>query len=394
MTGLITVLIADDDREFREALEDLIGGEPELELVGSARDAGEAIEMAVRLRPAIALIDVKMPAGGGARAASGIRERSPRTRIVAYSAYDERAIVLDMVRAGATSYLLKGAPASEVVSTIIRAAQGEGVLSPEITLGVVDALAEHMGRSERQRAAFNERAARIRHTIDGQRFSSVFQPIVDLNAGEAAGVEALSRFYDEPLQGPDRWFAEAEGVGLLSELELAAARSAVKRLTDAPHRGFMSLNFSPETLPRCRPLVVEAGGAHVVIEITEHAAIDDYDALRADVQALRAQGARLAVDDAGAGFASLRHTLQLTPDFIKLDISLTRGIDQDRSKRALAAGLIGFANELDADIIAEGIETEGEMETLRALGVRFGQGYYLGAPGELPLESDHFPAER
>ena len=217
MTAVITVLIADDDREVREALEDLIGCEPELELVGSARDAGEAIEMAARVQPAIAVIDVKMPAGGGPRAARGIRECSPQTRIVAYSAYDDRAIVLDMVRAGATSYLLKGAPASEVVSNIIRAARGEGVLSPEITLGVVDELAERMERSDRERTAFDQLSARIRRTIDGQRFSSVFQPIVDLNAGEAAGVEALSRFYDEPLRGPDRWFAEAGDVGLLTE---------------------------------------------------------------------------------------------------------------------------------------------------------------------------------
>jgi EAL domain-containing protein (putative c-di-GMP-specific phosphodiesterase class I) len=115
-------------------------------------------------------------------------------------------------------------------------------------------------------------------------------------------------------------------------------------------------------------------------------AIDDYDTLRLWLDALGDRGVRLTVDDAGAGFASLRHTLQLSPDFIKLDISLIRGIDADRRRQALATGLIGFADELGAAIIAEGIETQAELETLRNLGVRYGQGYFLANPGPLPQQ--------
>lgn len=378
---LATVLVADDDPLFRSALADLLSSEPGIELVGVATEAGEAIELARSKKPTVAVIDVRMPGGGGARAARGIVECSPETKIVAYSAYADRSIVLDMLRAGATSYLLKGAPAAVVVSTVLRAAQGEAVLSPEIAGGVVEELAGHMVRREREQEIERRLTDRIRQTIDERRFVCVFQPIIDLETKDQVGMEALSRFSGEPLQGPDRWFADAERAGLRVELELATAGAAVERLPDVADGGFLSINLSPVSLPSCRSLLSNGVSGRLVVEITEHAAIDDYDALSPHVATLRADGTRLAVDDAGAGFASLRHTLQLTPDFIKLDISLTRGIDTDRSRRALAAGLIGFAHELGAEIIAEGIETRDELEALRTLGVRYGQGYYIAAPG-------------
>ncbi len=380
-----SVLIADDDPLFRGALADLISSEPELELVASAADAHEAIELAAATQPAAAVIDVRMPGGGGARAARGIAELSPDTRIVACSAYDDRGIVLDMLRAGATSYLLKGCPADEIVSTIVHAATGEAVLSPEITGGVLDELATHVEQRDRAREKERVLNGRIRQTLEERKYRLVFQPIVELATGAVVGVEALSRFFGEPLQGPERWFADAEHAGLRIDLELATARAALTFLTNLNRSAFMSINLSPATLPRCDALLRKAGAHRLVVEITEHAAVDDYDALSPHVHRLKADGARLAVDDTGAGFASLRHVLQLAPDFLKLDISLTHGIDRDRGRRALAAALVGFAREIDSEIIAEGIETQEELETLRGIQVRYGQGYYLGGPG--PLES-------
>ena len=121
----------------------------------------------------------------------------------------------------------------------------------------------------------------------------------------------------------------------------------------------------------------------LVVEITEHSAIDDYSVLTPVLAALRALGIRIAVDDASAGFASLRHALQLEPDSIKLDVSLTKGIDHDRKRRTLAAGMISFAAELGAEIVAEGIEEDAELATLRELGVTYGQGYLIGRPAPL-----------
>jgi len=135
--------------------------------------------------------------------------------------------------------------------------------------------------------------------------------------------------------------------------------------------------------PRLLDAVGDAPLRRIMIEITEHEPVEDYDALANALAELRARGARIAIDDAGAGFASLRHTLLLSPDTIKLDISLTRGIDADRGKRALARALISFAEEMRMDIVAEGIETERELETLLGLGAQLGQGFFLARPRRL-----------
>jgi len=118
----------------------------------------------------------------------------------------------------------------------------------------------------------------------------------------------------------------------------------------------------------------------VVVEVTEHAPIDDYVAVREHLDDLADLGIRLAVDDAGAGYASLRHILKLRPDVIKLDISLTRNLHEEPHQRALAAAPVAFAHEIDATIVAEGVEGPEELAALRELGVRFAQGYHFARP--------------
>ena len=139
--------------------------------------------------------------------------------------------------------------------------------------------------------------------------------------------------------------------------------------------------------PRFLEAIGDAPVERLVIELTEHERVEDYDSLGEALGRWRARGGRLAVDDAGAGFASLRHTLRLQPDIIKLDITLTRDIDRERAKRALASALISFAEEMGMTIVAEGIETQSELDALLALGVRYGQGFFLARPGPLPLGS-------
>ncbi len=316
-----TVIIADDDPAFLEALADLVASMPELELVGAATDAEEAIKLASDLHPAAAVIDVRMPRGGGPHAARGILECSPETMVIAHSAYDDRGIVRDMLRAGATGYLVKGAPADEVIEKLLHVARGEAVLSPEVARGVVDELTLQMEQHDHEREARETLRTRIQDTIDRRRFRCVFQPIVDLSSGQAVGVEALSRFSGEPPQAPDRWFADARRANLGLELELAIAGAALEEIGSLPEGAFLSVNLSPDSLDSASPLVADAGPGRLVIEVTEHAVIDDYEALRPHIAKLRAAGGRLAVDDAGAGFASLRHTLQLAPEFLKLDVS-------------------------------------------------------------------------
>lgn len=149
----------------------------------------------------------------------------------------------------------------------------------------------------------------------------------------------------------------------------------------------MSLNVSPETLASgaLEPLLDGVPGDRLIFELTEHAPVADYEPLRKAVDNLRKRGVRIAVDDAGAGFASLQHILKLAPDMIKLDLALTRDIDDDPVRRALAAALVAFAGETGAKIVAEGIETSREQETLSKLGINIGQGFHLARPRPLPV---------
>ena len=380
------VLIAEDEGTLREALARLIGGEPSLELVGAAEDAAQAVDLAVTHRPDVALLDVKMPGGGGPRAARDIKDRSPQTRVIALSAYDDRASVLEMLRAGASGYLVKGTPPGEILNAIRGAASGKATLSVDVAAAVVHELAGQLKQKQLEEDERRSRLERVQRLLTEGSFLMVFQPIANLRNSTVIGLEALARFDGDPARGPETWLAEAESLGLRLDLELAAVRTALGYLQLLPTDAFLAVNLSPSTAVEARFLESLDGLAteRIVIEVTEHARVQDYDALNAALKVLRARGVRLAIDDAGAGFASLQHIVRLAPDFIKLDITLTRGIDADPVRRALATALITFASEIDATIIAEGIETKDEFDTLRGLGVSCGQGYYLAVPG--PLE--------
>jgi EAL domain-containing protein (putative c-di-GMP-specific phosphodiesterase class I)/AmiR/NasT family two-component response regulator len=381
----IRVLIADDDAQVREILAALIDSEPSLELTDAVCDAEQAIMASARRPPTVAVLDVRMP-GGGEMAARGIKRVSPETRVLALTASDDRATVLGMLAAGADGYLVKGISVDAIVAAIVHAAAGPGSLSAEVTGDVIQELSERLQAHWRNEEHSRSREERVRQTLEHGVLSMVFQPICTL-AGEMVGAEALARFDCEPRQGPDRWFTEAGNAGLRQELEIAAARMALEALPSLPDSLYLAINVSPATLASTpfRELLAQSDGSRVVVEITEHAPIDDYEILRGSLASLRTFGARVAIDDAGAGFASLRHILRLDPDFIKLDRTLINGIDADRTLQALAAGLIAFAQTIDAAIIAEGIERAEEVEMLAQLGVGLGQGYLFARPAPLPL---------
>ncbi|HJV03701.1 MAG TPA: EAL domain-containing protein, partial [Actinomycetota bacterium] len=381
------ILLADDDLEIREALAELVESDPDLEVAGLAGDCDEAIRLAVELRPDVALIDVRMP-GGGAEAARTISEECPETRVVALSAYEDRATVASMLSAGAIGYLVKGTPAEDILQTLHRASRGESSLSAEVATEMLHELAGRLRREERTNLAFEDTRKRIEQVLAGDGIRMVFQPIFDLGAGDVIGVEALSRFESDEGMTPDRWFDAAWRVGLGLELELAAVRAALAHLERIPTGPYLSINVSPGTAisPRLTDLAGRFPARQIVLEITEHARVADYEALNLALRELRAQGLRLAVDDAGAGFASLRHILRLAPDLIKLDRSITDGIDRGSASRALGRALTSFAREIGASITAEGIESRNELQALRTLGVGFGQGFYLARPRDLPLD--------
>lgn len=236
-----------------------------------------------------------------------------------------------------------------------------------------------LGPSLLRRGRHEQAQGRIRRIIDEEAFRPVFQPIVDLGTGQAEGYEALTRFADGTA--PDAQFAEAARAGLGVELEIATLRAALAAATSLPDRAFLNVNVSPALITAHEPLasIVRASARAIILEVTEHEAITDYATFRQAVAAI-GPAVRLAVDDAGAGFASLRHVLELHPDIVKIDRSLVEGLEGDQARQALVTGFRHLADSVDCRLVAEGIETDAELAALRTLGVTLGQGYLLGRP--------------
>jgi len=250
---------------------------------------------------------------------------------------------------------------------------------------LADIVAQQMIRVVDQTRRVDALAASTRRVLAEKAFSIVYQPIWDFHTLQPVGVEALCRFTEEPYRSPDQWFAEAFEAGLGVDLELAAIEASLGALSVLPEPIYVSVNASPQTILSGRLMSVLDGAplARVALEVTEHAEVDDYGELAAALQPLRKAGVRLSIDDAGAGFSSLQHILQLKPDRIKLDMSLTRSIDSDPARRALASALVFFVREMGSKLIAEGIERQEELDVLRMLGVHKGQGYLLARPSDL-----------
>jgi EAL domain-containing protein (putative c-di-GMP-specific phosphodiesterase class I) len=381
----ITVLIADDEPSLRDALTELFEHEERVVLVGSAGDADEAISLARTRRPDVAILDVSMPAGGGPRAAREIMRLSPATRVIALSAFEDKRTVLEMLRAGAVGYLVKGAAADQIIGSIAKVVDGGASLSAEVVDAIVGELRSQLRSEEIEREARDARRHEIGRFVAGESVTTVFQPIVDLRSREIVGMEALSRFHSLPLRPPYEVFAEAAELDLGIPLELATMRMALSSIDRIPVGAYLSLNCSHRAAMSGELASAFGASAHrIVVEITEHEPVEDYGRLTAALERLRAIGVRVAIDDAGAGFASLRHTLRLRPDIVKIDISIVRDLDRDRGKRALASALTRFADEMGMAVVAEGIETQAELDALLALDVMFGQGFFLAEPEPLP----------
>jgi EAL domain-containing protein (putative c-di-GMP-specific phosphodiesterase class I)/AmiR/NasT family two-component response regulator len=384
LTQPIRVLIADDDERNRETLTEIVERSEALELVGIAKDADEAIMVALIRHPDVALLDVRMPGGGGPHAAREIRSGSPGTRIVALSAFGDDRSIDEMLASGATSYLTKDASFDDIVDAIVRSVDGDALLSSAAANHVVAELGARLEREHGQAEGRRDKRERIRRLLEGgEGMTMVYQPIVSLKTGVVMGVEALARFAPPPQRTPDRWFAEAVDLGLGTELQLLAVGRALPALDQLPDDVYVSVNVDPTTAssPGLAEILGRWPAERIVVELTEHAPASDYPSLREALDTFRRSGIRMAVDDAGAGFASLRHILELSPDMIKLDISIVRDIDKDASQRALASALVAFAREIDTELIAEGVETAEEAFALDLLGIRLIQGFYVARPG-------------
>jgi len=258
---------------------------------------------------------------------------------------------------------------------------------------LADVVASEIEFHERQSVGERNLRRAVESVISSDALTTVFQPIVELASGEVRGWEALSRIHSEPIKTVDAWFADASAAGLGVQLECFAISAAMQRF-DFSSGAYLSLNASPATIVsgELEPMFEGYAGDQIVLEVTEHARVASYPDLLDALETMKKKGVRLAIDDAGAGYAGLRHILLLRPEIIKLDIVLARDIDSDPIRRALGSALVAFARELGAEIIAEGIETQPEYDALLELGIRCGQGFHIARPA--PWGQCSFQAEQ
>ena len=383
------VLVVDDNENNVLLLERL------LRRIGVGRVAGitdprETVAQYQAIQPDLILLDLHMPHLDGVAVLEQLAIVIPRgsfTPVLVLTADATLEAKQRALAAGAKDFVTKPFEQTEVLLRVKNLLETRAL---HLTLQRHNAelesqLAENDERERKLTQEQEDRRSRVQQLLDRRDISMVFQPIVDLMSSRVAGLEALARFTAQPQRRPDEWFTEATNAGLGAELELLAISTALAHLDQLPEGAYLSVNVSPRTAldPRLSELI-SPRAADIVLELTEHAPVAQYDDLLAALTQLRTAGMRLAVDDAGSGYASLQHILRLQPDIIKLDIDLIRGIDNDPARQSLAAALVLFGNKIDAAITAEGIETIEELRALQRLQVPFGQGYYLGRPEQLP----------
>ncbi len=374
----MSVLLVDDNPANIAYLTQLLTRQG-LNRVYGETDSREVPRRLAEHQPDLVLLDLRMPHVDGFEVLGQIQEFAAGSYlpVMVFTADTTTASRDRALAQGAQDFLTKPIDATEATLRIANLLQTRQLYATlrHVTGGPAPTETEPDETD-------GEVLARIRAVRRDESIGQVFQPILDLATGATVGHEALSRFPNPTLGGPERWFADAFTVGFGVDLEWLAATSALTYLQSAPPPLFLAVNMSPATVLRiaedqlCQPQL----WPRIVVELTEHVPVEDYPAIHRAMAVARSHGARLAVDDLGSGYAGFRHLLRLEPDIIKLDISLVAGIDRSTGQKALTRALLGFANEVGAHVIAEGIERPEELSVLQDLGVPWGQGYLLGRP--------------
>lgn len=347
--------------------------------------------------PDLLLLDLRMPGLDGFGFLAELRASLPAGAflpVLVLTADDSTETKAQALASGAKDFLAKPFDASEVVLRVRNLLETKDLYSrlQRHNAQLQGELDEQLAGERREAEEFDRRAQRVEDALVDDAISMVYQPIVSLEDGCLVGVEALARFRPEPHRPPNEWFAEAAAVGRGVELEVKAVAQGLAQLGELAPNLYMSVNASPMAV--VGPELDELLGAYpcdrIMLELTEHTQVNDYGALLDALSGHRRDGVRIAVDDTGAGYAGLQHLLRLRPNVVKLDMALTRDINVDPARRALAAALVAFAKEIGAVLVAEGVESADELWTLKALGVSAAQGYRLAPPGPVSaLRSDY-----
>lgn len=372
----MTILVVDDNEANVTLLSTLLKRHG-IQNVATETDSRRVAGLLTELKPDLVLLDLHMPFLDGVAVSLEVKQFAAGSYlpVLILTADVTTTARNEALEHGAADFLTKPLDHVEVVLRVANLLETRRLYS--------------MLRSARSEddpepadSAPDLQPHRIHKVLSSRGIVPHFQPVVDVHNGRIVGHEALARFHDPHPQGIAGWFTEAFAVGLGTDLEWLAVSESMPFLAAAPPDTFLALNMSPATvgLLEQRHLCEPALSSRVVIELTEHVPIEDYSAIRRALAPLRSDGARLAADDLGSGYAGFRHLIALAPDIIKLDMSLVRGIHRNRPQRALARALVAFAADVGATVVAEGVEEAAELEVLVDLEVPWAQGYLLGRP--------------
>jgi EAL domain-containing protein (putative c-di-GMP-specific phosphodiesterase class I) len=386
------VIVVDDNPANVSALVAVLG-DAGLRNIACATNPQAGLDLASVSDPDVILLDLHMPGLDGygvleeLAATSGNKGHFPVVVVMGETTPDTLHRALSL---GARDFIATPLDPIEVVLRVRNMLENRFLHSAlqDQNFALNDELDEMKEDDERLQREQHGHLERIENVLaHDSSLAMVFQPIVDVTDHSIVGVEALSRFAGKPLRSPDLWFEEAASVGLGPTLEMKAITAALAQAMRLPDEAFLAINVSPELLlsGKLDYLTEDPISERLVFELTEHVVVDDYGPIRNRIARFREHGARIAIDDTGAGFSSMRHILLLQPEIIKLDQSLTHGVDHDPARRALASSLVSFAKDIGSDLIAEGVETADELLTLERLGAQWVQGFHIARPQPLPV---------
>jgi DNA-binding NarL/FixJ family response regulator len=379
-TSPIRVLVADDEETVVDVLRALIGSDPSLRFVGAAHNAEDAIELTVRERPDVVLLDVRMPGGGGLRATREITKRCAPTKVVALSAHEDSDTVIGMISAGASAYVPKGDSTDKILRTIHRTIDANYQLAeqqPQLTL-----ISPMLPRRTQQSTA-------VAKAILEGAITAEFEPIADLATGRIVGLDARPRVATLPHRSYDTWLADAEAADLLLDVEMAAFRASVSALPMIPEDLFLEFEVTQSTATegRFRRAIRRPTASRIVLGFsplaTTHAPALEAADPGGVLATLRGRGVRIASRDAGPGVASLRHLSLLSPEIARLDETLVRTLGQSFSSHSIVAAVSACASDVGARLIAPGVTSQEQLDELLNLGVELVQGPLVGDP--IPL---------
>ncbi|MBN8610572.1 MAG: EAL domain-containing protein [Deltaproteobacteria bacterium] len=370
-TPTARVVLVDDDPMVGASLSGL------LNLAGydvtTFTAADRAIEHVQRAPVDVILSDVNMPDMTGLEMVGTLRRLNLDLPVIFLTGAPTVEDSMRAIELGAFRYLAKPVNSADL-NTVVR----EALKWSRLTRAATE------GPSSAARAALERSFASALATV-----RLVYQPIVSTATRQTFGYEALMRSSEPSLPSPPAVLDAAERLGQIHTLGRRLRDACAAQITAAQpcdHTFFVNLHSSDLADPTLYDPTssLAAHAASVVLEITERASLEGIGEVEQRIASLRKLGYRIAVDDLGAGYAGLSYFARISPDVVKIDMSLTRDIDGDPVKRRVVASICSLARDLDMLIVAEGIETEGEFAVVADLGVDLVQGYLIARPAPYP----------